>query len=242
MKELFIFGNGFDLAHRLETQYSDFRNYLNTHDSDTKWFLDSLEESYHVNDDTDSVQNWWRTFEYGLGDSFDFITEFEAQAECTFSSMMDDEGETMPDVESTLEAYWKPFYEYIQNLNMWMLKWVSTIDLSSVAPKYKRLINNKKFLFLTFNYTELLEDIYKIEEKNILHIHGSLSDGNVVIGHGNEGIITEYEEKANAAERELLFNYKIMYKAIADFFKFTFKDTKNIIKQNVAFWKKLLPK
>ena len=240
MEELFIFGNGFDLAHDLKTKYSDFRKYLDTHNPDTKRFLDSLEESYHVkDDDTDRVQNWWRTFEYGLGDSFDFITEFEAQAECTISSMIDDEGEPMSDVESTLETYWKLFYEYIQNLNIWMLKWVSTIDLYRVAPKYKRLINNKKILFLTFNYTELLEDIYKIEEKNILHIHGSLSDGNVVIGHGNKAIITEYEEKANAAERELLFSYKTMYKAIAEFFKFTFKDTNTIIKQNVAFWEKL---
>ncbi|HAT4215826.1 TPA: hypothetical protein I9014_002662, partial [Clostridium perfringens] len=73
--KLFIIGNGFDLAHDLETSYYDFRNYLN----EENWtFLSSLESMYglsegawidHASDDMiRSVfeNGLWREFENNL--------------------------------------------------------------------------------------------------------------------------------------------------------------------------------
>ena len=40
-------------------------------------------------------------------------------------------------------------------------------------------------IFLTFNYTKTLEDIYKIDAKRIYHIHGVIEDkDSMVVGHG----------------------------------------------------------
>lgn len=47
--------------------------------------------------------------------------------------------------------------------------------------------------FLTFNYTRVLEDVYHIPEKDILHIHG-------VIGGINEKLIVGHKVKANESD------------------------------------------
>ena len=62
-------------------------------------------------------------------------------------------------------------------------EWVEQIDLSIAKQKYKFLSTD---IFLTFNYTPVLEKIYKINAHNVCHIHGSLEENVCIIGHGNE--------------------------------------------------------
>ncbi len=61
-------------------------------------------------------------------------------------------------------------------------QWVRSIHIES-----KQLIDLKnESLYLTFNYTDTLEKVYKISENNILHIHGRASiDENLIVGHRN---------------------------------------------------------
>lgn len=41
-------------------------------------------------------------------------------------------------------------------------------------------------MFLTFNYTNVLEKVYEVDNNRIIHIHGSLgSDENLQVGFGN---------------------------------------------------------
>lgn len=46
-------------------------------------------------------------------------------------------------------------------------------QINNVAPK-KNLDLSPRDLYITFNYTNLLQEIYQIPEENILHVHGSL--------------------------------------------------------------------
>ena len=61
-------------------------------------------------------------------------------------------------------------------------EWIDSIDIFDVKRKYCFESND---LFLTFNYTKVLESVYNINKNNICHIHGPLDDGHCVTGHGN---------------------------------------------------------
>ena len=64
--KLYIIGNGFDLAHRLPTQYWDFRTYLENLYPD---FLNSFEQHYYIYPkDADEYKKnlLWNSFESNL--------------------------------------------------------------------------------------------------------------------------------------------------------------------------------
>lgn len=54
------------------------------------------------------------------------------------------------------------------------------------CPKDKKIqFPSEGSIFLTFNYTKTLEDIYEIDAKRIYHIHGVIDDkDSMVVGHG----------------------------------------------------------
>ena len=66
------------------------------------------------------------------------------------------------------------------------------IDISCCKSKCKF---REKSIFLTFNYTRTLEDIYEIRDNEICHIHGKVGDADLIIGHcwnyGKEKISSE---------------------------------------------------
>lgn len=63
-------------------------------------------------------------------------------------------------------------------------KWLS--DVYENCPKDKKIqFPSEGSIFLTFNYTKTLEDIYEIDAKRIYHIHGVIDDkDSMVVGHG----------------------------------------------------------
>lgn len=201
MKRLFIIGNGFDIAHKLKTRYSDFQEYLlreypNASTEDT-WVPESImmpdgDESY--NDD----------------EVVGFLLKIISEAE--------NEGEAWSDLENTLGKlnYEDFFYNWDENEddNEWynvyrnediasnikgaviMIKeyfsnWINQIEISDAKPieAFKTLIDNRNDLFLTFNYTMTLEKLYDV--KKVFHIHGQ-QGGELIFGHGNSEDYTDY--------------------------------------------------
>ena len=72
--KLFVIGNGFDKAHKLKTDYTDFRNYLEDVDPE---FLINLEYMYGIYPETDSSyyrKMLWSEFEKNLSNIME--TEF----------------------------------------------------------------------------------------------------------------------------------------------------------------------
>jgi hypothetical protein len=96
----------------------------------------------------------------------------------------------------------------------WVNKKLKNIDFSKV--KKEKIISDilgENNLYLTFNYTLTLEELYKISPENILHIHGKVGDNcsNIIMGHGNN-ISSEISSEYTNAEDEFLkyfFNDKI---------------------------------
>lgn len=218
--KLFIIGNGFDKGHGLDTSYWDFRTYLENLYPD---FLYALEEHYYIYPRTDEIVKQkllWNQLETNLAN----IDE-DVIIEQALSIDMDLESGDVG-IEDTLFEYFSQEYEYIQKLSKLLKQWVRTIRIRDLERKSSMIDEVYDALYINFNYTAVLETVYKISEEKIIHIHGSLREryGEPVLGHGNITRIEKIQEKREVAER--LFDEKkiSICNAVKDYYLRTYKD------------------
>ena len=122
------------------------------------------------------IDDEWNSFEECLGylNYQDVIDQLDYDDE-------DDDGLShyYRNLEDLLSEMSFSFPEFINSV---FKDWIDSIDISSVGRKYRF---DCKDLFLTFNYTNTLEDVYDIENENICHIHGDINEGTIIAGHNN---------------------------------------------------------
>lgn len=182
-KTLYIIGNGFDLAHKIKSSYSDF----------WKQYIGSFEEFLP------GCGCYWNDLEEALGR----INESSVLKVC----MEDRDFDTDHSLSSAAIIEDLPEYEFkpvVEKFPHEFAEWVRKID---VYEKYGidseedelpyRL--DKNGLFLSFNYTETLEEIYKIPGEQICHIHGFRENPSekLIIGHNNIRIPSRTDDKKN---------------------------------------------
>lgn len=153
---LYIIGNGFDLHHRLNTSYTNFRQYCVC----KKTRLWNLLESIYgpkINEDL-----WWKDFEKMLGEvDYEHLTK-SYNGEALGGSK----------IRNLLKGFLPPLFR----------EWVKGIN--HIAEKDVALKIDTNALFFTFNYTLLLEQTYNVKDSNVWHIHKSIKDvDNIIIGH-----------------------------------------------------------
>lgn len=229
---LFIVGNGFDLAHGLPTSYADFRDYLESAD----WsYLQSLEEMYGftINSSREVVKNYlWRDFETNLS-NIDEIEIIEQGKNIELGLESEDIG-----IKETLYDFWEEKYKFIERLNDFVMSWIKQVDINVVRMTD---IINAEDLFITFNYTLLLEEVYDIDKCNILHIHGSIDrdDNPPVIGHGNKDKIKEMQVMYTEACENLYEKKSAIYGAIRNYYARTLKNVEYFRNTNKGFFRRL---
>lgn len=245
MRTLYIVGNGFDIAHGINTPYADFRKFLEVNAPD---FLADFESMYDIipldPDDwrytEERQKNWdkwvqkilWRNFEdsIGLPDVDSMYSEAEAQVD------------GMPErgVKDTLDYFWKERYKFSENLQTYVLQWIQSIDISGVTCKKKCLENDNEDFFLSFNYTETLEKIYGV--RKVLHIHGGIptcTSELPIMGHGNQFLIEDNLRKAKQYLAEGIEWSASIHEAIAQYAQSIYKDTDKIIQDHDEFFSSL---
>lgn len=233
---LFILGNGFDRAHGLPTSYMDFRDYLENKD----WsYLASLEAPYGClpGSRRDYVEKYlWREFENNLYK----INEGEIIDGCMSIEMGLESGDV--GIEDTLNVYWEEQYGYIQRLNDYIKSWVEQIDIH-VQKKTNRIKRSTDDIFISFNYTLLLEKVYKIDKYRILHIHGSIDMDDIppVIGHGNLEKMQDAKKQAYEAGNNFWEKESSIYNALANYYQRTLKDVLHYLSMHSYFFDKLKP-
>ena len=246
MSTLYLFGNGFDIAHGVKTPYSAFRDYLEEHH---ETFLRRFEEMYHILplDDTEpwyteeAQQKWnkrvykalWENFEADIGNpDTDGMYDFAV----SLTDGMPSEG-----VVDTLNDYWREEYGFSSNLQKYVLEWLqNTIDTSKCCCRKKELINANSDYYINFNYTDTLERVYGI--KSVLHIHGGVSSCShipPIMGHGNKFLVDSHREKAQKYFEENIEWAYAIHRAIANFAQSLYKDTDLIISRNEQFFSRL---
>lgn len=166
-KTLYIIGNGFDLHHGIKCRYADFKKYCEGQDEEMAKHL----EMFHEN-----PEKLWSDFEAEMGN-------IDADKLLEWARLLDSEWNTG----------WKGHYrfvdevsegvDYLRTLTLSFRDWVLSLKLEDVKPMLK--LEKQDSLFLNFNYTKTLEEIYHIRRNQIWYIHG-VAEGdfaNLVVGH-----------------------------------------------------------
>lgn len=132
----------------------------------------------------------WIDFENSLARigniEFELNSFYDAEGDLDYS-------QTAAYVEDFSETL-KNFYQYATN--SLFSGWINTISKSEeyerLLPVKESVLNSKEVaLYLTFNYTMVLEDKYGIKEEDIFHIHGSIRTREYLVGHNVEEEVEE---------------------------------------------------
>jgi len=197
---LFIIGNGFDRGHNMLTSYNNFKEWLieeypESKDIDNFIVSDATQMpkgEMYISDEAlasflfycinETVGDDWANFEKALG-KIDWELLFD-----DINDVIGKDGE----VDLWKTAYAREDFTSTLHFNAYAFsklfsQWVHTITYPANILRNGFLTDALKnsSVFLTFNYTKTLEDIYNIPPEQICHIHG-VQDQNIVIGHGVE--------------------------------------------------------
>lgn len=181
-KILYVIGNGFDMFHGIPSGYQNYAEWLYNTGNET---LYEIHETFG-----DFDEDWWYRFEEHLADAEVVRIASETASEHVPDFASDDfRDRDWYDAEYAVESRLDEVYDDITDS---FSEWVSELDLSECKVLLK--FHKEDSLFLTFNYTETLEDVYGVDESQILHIHGRAKSGDkLVFGHGST-----YEDIAKA--------------------------------------------
>ena len=169
---LYIIGNGFNLAHGMKTHYSDYKIFCEKQPSLYK----ELQLFYGDFLNREGI-NWWYQFEKNLG-----ILDYEH-------------------VSASDNAFLAPnhLFTFLTNhIRISFAEWLNQVHIADVC----KFNLDEEARYFTFNYTDVLEQLYHIPSSNICHIHGRLNNpidsNNLIVGH-------------NYLEKELFKNYVSRY-------------------------------
>lgn len=186
MKHLYIIGNGFDIFTGLRTQYSEFRKWLEVH---YPFIYENMVETYDMEGD------WWNNFEEQLGslDVKRFVKKF-SKPDASMVQIIEKLGKSkepnnrqegfaniLPVLTETPCA--NRLRGLLDVLQYCFEKWVA--DCQSVIKDYKLIdIETEDSYFINFNYTDVLQWLYKISDERVFHIHGQASKHErLIFGH-----------------------------------------------------------
>lgn len=200
---LFIIGNGFDLRHNLPTSYGDFRNYVKKNDEQLyekiyEMYKNSILKHYSypcddvaldaaTNQPIDEYKMLWQDIERNMEIANDGIildVDEDLGLEMSYDG---DKG-----YEDTMEIHISEIYSNMpERLRDNLKNWISQIETKNILKKTSKISEQGLNLFLNFNYTLLLEETYEIEPSQICHIHESVKDSTLIMGHKNHEKIKE---------------------------------------------------
>lgn len=209
-RHLYIIGNGFDLYHGAKTSYADFRRYLlhynvnvvkslefffgphslrNTVErfSEFRWYTEDFKHLRIKAPETEWVKLFlWKDFERYLS---------SLNREKIFDTLE----WSLPRTKFQKRVYHTENYQNAINkifaqidlctfeMRYQFHKWIRTIQYAR-GYKEKLLDVDVNAVFLCFNHTTFLEDVYSILPENIKYIHGCKRDkyGSLVLGHSQD--------------------------------------------------------
>lgn len=172
---LYIIGNGFDLYHGLKTSYHNFHEWLIS--NNYVEFVSDMEKIFPELSGNKPLL--WQDFEKALG-KFDLLDIHRKFFQGKDDGLYDEE--TYMQVVGRISPT-------LKNIPKYLRKWLKDIDVFKVPRKLSLSWDS---LYLTFNYTMLLEHLYSIPEKNVFHIHNHL-EGDVPLITGHNKDISEHE-------------------------------------------------
>jgi hypothetical protein len=227
-QRLYVIGNGFDLHHGIESSYSNFGRYIKSSDPE----LHEIAEEYLFFDGD------WANFEADL-------VNIDAQSvlsncEGSLHSYGDD---------NWTDAYHHDYQSEVQEivdalskrLKAGFTNWISQLAIPHAsACRVPLLALDRAARYLTFNYTNTLQRLYRIDDSQTLHIHGKIDCKvpDLVLGHAvvpsgipsmNHGVDPEIQDPRVAEAGNIIDSY----------FSRTYKPTGEVIERNRLYFDSL---
>ena len=169
MNTLYIIGNGFDLFHDVRSKYKNFQGWLNCKDIEHEHFVEEMEELFPLSNRHGNLL--WKDFEDALG-KYDL-----GYIQKRFSGK---ESNPYFDEDYQRRAAQK-MNDIVCKIPLYLREWLSNLDIKGMPEKLTLSPLGK---YLTFNYTLLLEQVYRIPARQILHIHGDINNTeSLITGH-----------------------------------------------------------
>ena len=198
---LYIIGNGFDLHHNLKTHYTDFRQYMM--ENGEAEFVIQL-ESFFQSEEVDEKGRYsfllWSNLEKAIGnyDIDSLYHELTDDIKIDYDHMMCSAAQ----IEDSPNDFLAPLLDSLPDK---IERWINSINFCGVKAD---LLLPQAAMFLSFNYTLVLEKIYHIPEENILHIHGVVGNKQkLIVGHHVEADESDaFDENAPLYEEDSKIN------------------------------------
>lgn len=245
MSVLYIIGNGFDLYHQLNTRYTDFASYLEVQN---QRILDDFNQYYYMVNN----QELWADFEANLSnlDTELVLDELSDYLPGSFGGDFQDRDRYAYQIEiemlvarltTEMKDEFKKFIVNACNVNL--------------NPKNNiRFITNSRFI--SFNYSDTLEKVYKISRAEILYIHGSaFANDSIILGHGvdlskftNDVVEAAPPEDLTEEELEMWYQemsdkfdyeYELGVTEVNSYLAASFKNSAEIINENKGYFASL---
>lgn len=179
---LVIIGNGFDLWQNLKTSYKDFYNYYMQHRFEICKKLKIKEVSVSYDGNTTKITpveliygdienqdlsyyDFWNTFEESLGrlDTYNLNLYYGKEPE---------------DLKDFLQSG-KNAQKILKTA---FCNWVRSLKIENKEKSNVKFKDN--CIFINFNYTSTLENLFGIDEDDVIHIHGEANDkDSIIFGH-----------------------------------------------------------
>ena len=199
MLNLIIVGNGFDLAHGINSNYFDFKNYLlekKDFSLTNSMYLTDRESFFANNKFSDKItlleklekyinsEQLWSDFEAALGE-LDYESLLDDNA-CYLIDYGDDEWRDSDN--HTFQLAIQEDLNFVETLQHQLKNWIQSLDtyvsplpsILNIIEKYK----SKNLHFISFNYTSTLENVYNVNSEKILYIHGKpVEKEPLIFGH-----------------------------------------------------------
>ena len=204
MTHLYIIGNGFDRHHKMECGFDNYAEWLKKTNPDIYY---KVENAYGIQN-----EDLWCDFEHLLG-KLDVQEHAERIAYDRYPKQKQLENSTDKEFEDLKRWYElspaearDEFEDLFEDIRSSFREWVQQLDepdITQQMPIYK-----KDSYFITFNYTDTLQTLYRIPIEQILYIHGNAKQGDdLILGHGlsqgeiEDQCITEPPEEADTQEK-----------------------------------------
>ena len=225
MKKLIIIGNGFDLNHGVRSEYKDFRKFAMGHNPN--WSYDFEQYIPDL-----SVRDWWN-FEQQMG-RVDAESISESMLQLSASIGDDDFARSITGKEYLLSNLNNVYGQELDNI---FYQWLQSLTIpKSKSPQTL----NSQWLYLTFNYTETLQEAYEVSNERVLHIHGCRNDeDSIVLGHRDNQqyippIEIEHNYSFNFAEGDT--DFEGINSLVSNLMENRYKPIEEIIQKNESFF------
>ncbi|MGV3009796.1 bacteriophage abortive infection AbiH family protein [Streptococcus thoraltensis] len=243
MENLFVIGNSFDIAHGLPTSYCCFKNFLRKEAKIQKTDEELLKLPLF-----DTTHPYYGLCSDNAGNMSDEeLARFYYHLLLKISILNDDlewnqfeenlaEIYRLPDWQELAENMEKVAYimetVYPEATQRLFLQWIEGISLKNTKAIKETITSHKEdSYFLTFNYTNVLEEIYHVPEERICHIHLNQTkegENEVIVGHSGD-VSRDFQKLKESPSRSYLDRTVVMVE----------KNTQSQLSKNYAFLEKL---